>query len=167
MKLGIISDTHNNIGNTQRVLSLLRERGVERLLHCGDVTTANTVALFAGWQIHFVYGNIDGDAEDRGELAAAVRQVIGEGAIDMEYTASIDGVAFAVCHGHERRRLDGLIHSGKYDYVFHGHTHRRRDERIGRTRVINPGSLGGLKMQSRSFCILDLAVGNADFIDLG
>ncbi len=167
MKLGIISDTHNNTGNTQHVLAILRERGVERLIHCGDVTTASTVALFAGRQINFVYGNVDGDAENRGELTSAVTQYISPGAIAVEYTAEIDGVPVAACHGDDKRRLTGLIQSGKYRYVFHGHTHRRRDEHIGPTRVINPGSLGGLKPQSRSFCMLDLATGEAEFVNLG
>jgi predicted phosphodiesterase len=27
----------------------------------------------------------------------------------------------------------------RYDYLLHGHTHVRRDERAGRTRIINPG----------------------------
>jgi predicted phosphodiesterase len=27
------------------------------------------------------------------------------------------------------------------DYLLHGHTHELRDERIGRTRMINPGAL--------------------------
>jgi predicted phosphodiesterase len=30
------------------------------------------------------------------------------------------------------------------------------DKRIGKTRVINPGALGGLKKQSRSVALLDL-----------
>ena len=47
-----------------------------------------------------------------------------------------------------------------------GHTHRRRDQTIGRTRVINPGALGGVRWQRRSFCILDLATGEARFVKL-
>ena len=27
------------------------------------------------------------------------------------------------------------------DYLLHGHTHETRDERVGRTRVVNPGAL--------------------------
>jgi hypothetical protein len=28
-----------------------------------------------------------------------------------------------------------------YDYLFHGHTHVVRDDRIGKLRIINPGAL--------------------------
>lgn len=41
--------------------------------------------------------------------------------------------------------------------MFHGHTHRRHDGRVGATRVINPGALDGLRYEKRSFAILDLA----------
>jgi predicted phosphodiesterase len=27
------------------------------------------------------------------------------------------------------------------DYLLHGHSHEVRDERVGRTRIINPGAL--------------------------
>lgn len=30
----------------------------------------------------------------------------------------------------------------EYDLLLHGHTHRPRDEKIGRTRFLNPGSVG-------------------------
>ena len=63
--------------------------------------------------------------------------------------------------------LGNLIASGEYAYVFHGHTHRRRDRMIGHTRVINPGALGGRRTERRSFCILDLATGETRFVELG
>ncbi|NMC78654.1 MAG: metallophosphoesterase family protein, partial [Chloroflexi bacterium] len=36
----------------------------------------------------------------------------------------------------------------------------------GRTRVINPGALGGLRVMSPSFCLLDLDTGKARFVEL-
>ena len=52
--------------------------------------------------------------------------------------------------------LDGMVQSRKLDYIFSGHTHRRQDELIGNTRLINPGALGGMYYQTRSIAILDL-----------
>jgi predicted phosphodiesterase len=69
-------------------------------------------------------------------------------------------------HGDNEKVLGNLISSGKHAYVFHGHTHRRRDQTIGHTRVVNPGALGGTRRQSRSFCILDLATGEMRFVKL-
>ena len=36
--------------------------------------------------------------------------------------------------------LNELIRSQKYDYVLYGHTHTKRNDKIGKTRVINPGA---------------------------
>jgi hypothetical protein len=37
---------------------------------------------------------------------------------------------------------------------------------IGRARVISPGALGGTRRQSRSFCILDLAMDEICLVEL-
>ena len=57
-----------------------------RLLHCGDVTTAGIVQLFAGWDVTFVLGNMDGGNQSpEGVLfyaavydVALMREVVGE-----------------------------------------------------------------------------------------
>jgi predicted phosphodiesterase len=36
--------------------------------------------------------------------------------------------------------LEQALASGA-DYLLHGHTHVTRDERVGKTRLINPGAL--------------------------
>jgi predicted phosphodiesterase len=44
--------------------------------------------------------------------------------------------------------------SGRYDYLFHGHTHVQDSNTIGSTRVINPGALS--KAARYTFATLDL-----------
>lgn len=163
MKLGILSDTHNNIANTKLALELFRARGVERLVHCGDLTRTGMLHYFAGWRTAFVYGNGD---FDRDELRRTVAAIIDDGSIGLQWTAEIDGARLAAMHGDDERALRELIRSGLYDYVFRGHSHVRKDEQVGKTRVINPGALGGKRSQTRSVCILDLVTGEAEFIEL-
>ena len=57
MTIGILADTHNHVANTQQALELFRERGITQLIHCGDVTSAEVMLLFARWQVTFVLGN--------------------------------------------------------------------------------------------------------------
>jgi hypothetical protein len=57
MRVGIVSDTHDRAANVTTAVAMLRQQGVELLLHCGDITTVETVLLFAGLQAHFVFGN--------------------------------------------------------------------------------------------------------------
>jgi predicted phosphodiesterase len=51
------------------------------------------------------------------------------------------GRSLAATHGHDEAVLAGLIESGQFAYVCHGHTHRAEDRRVGATRVICPGAL--------------------------
>ena len=160
MNIGILSDTHNLVANTLAALEIFRREGVTRLFHCGDITSEATLALFKGWDVTFVWGN--GDLE-KAALTAAAR-ALGLTPPTARVNVVIDGYAIAVLHGHDG--LLNVINSGKQRYVLHGHTHARRDQRIGPTRVINPGALGGTHRESRSVAILDVAADALRFIEL-
>ena len=163
MKIGILSDTHNHRHNTGIALAALRERGVERLIHCGDLTTPDMVYLFAGWTVTFALGNMD---MARTDLAAAARQI---GAAPPALTREIEvgGVWIGVTHGHDSSLLYSMMISGKYSYLCSGHTHRRRDElrRPYSARLSMPGARGGRQSQTRSAAVLDVAEGTLEFIE--
>ena len=44
MKIGVVSDTHNNLKNVGRIVELFNEAEVERVIHTGDITQAKTLA---------------------------------------------------------------------------------------------------------------------------
>lgn len=161
MKLGILSDTHNHVENTRRAISAFRERDVTRLIHCGDISTIPIVEMFEGFTVTFVFGNMD---QFHADLMTAAKAIFGMGSMGYSYTAAIDGKRIAVCHGNDADMLNGFIQQGNYDFVFHGHTHLRRDEIVGKTRVINPGALGGNMPQARSICILDFETEQTEFV---
>ena len=43
MKIGVMSDTHDNLSNTTTVLNTYRERGITTIVHCGDLTSPEMV----------------------------------------------------------------------------------------------------------------------------
>lgn len=162
MKIGIISDTHDNLDNLEAALDILAAEGVTSVFHCGDVCGADVVHRLAGFEAWIAQGNMD-----RGVMLAwIVEETLGPGRLAWFHKPTLDGYPVAVIHGDNEEVLNNLITSGEYAYVFHGHTHRRRDQTIGRTRVINPGALGGMRHQTRSFCILDLETGEARFVQV-
>jgi uncharacterized protein len=163
MKLGILSDTHNNIANTRSALELFRDHGVERLIHCGDLIRPIMIEEFISWRVSFVFGNCD---DERDEQRRNVRALLQDSTIGEQWIEEINGMRLAAMHGDDSRGLSALITGRAYDIVFRGHSHERLDVRIGSTRVINPGALGGKKPQSRSICVLDLASGEAKFVEL-
>lgn len=162
MKLGVLSDSHNNIPNLLKALRLFDGEGISQLLHCGDMADMLTAKQMTGFDIIYVNGNSDRSAEavshtvwtlnPRNEIAGDV------------YEGMLGGVKIAATHGHLTLKLDRLIRSRRFDYVFHGHTHRQRDELIGKTRIINPGALGGARYEPRSVCVVDLDSDDVQFI---
>lgn len=158
MKIGILSDSHNNVTNLRRALDLFRAQHITTLIHCGDMTSPETAAHVAGFQLIYVLGNSDGSAE---ALHNTIADLHPGNIFEREaYTGTLGGVRLAATHGHLPGKVDSLVRSGRYSFVFHGHTHRQRNDEVAgwrrKTRLINPGALGGSHYQPRSVCILDL-----------
>ena len=159
MKIAIISDTHNRTGRVARAVLEIRQRRVRTVIHCGDVTNAPVVELFALLDAHFVLGNCD---DDVGELRAAIEDV--DGTLHDGYGClELAGKQIAFTHGHDGR-LRELEQSGAFDYLFHGHTHVAADRTAGRTRIINPGALQ--RVQVPTFVVLDLESGKAETVEV-
>ncbi len=134
--IGIISDTHDNVEDVKKAVELFRQRGADFVLHLGDVVAPFTITFFEGVKLKVIRGNCDGDIETmKKKLEAIGGEYLGE-----EAFMEIGGKKAAAIHGQNEKRLSELISSGEYDYVFHGHTHRERDEMVGKTRVVNPGA---------------------------
>ncbi len=164
MKIGFLSDSHDNVANLRAALARFRTRDVTILIHCGDVTHPKMLQSFHGWQVAFVFGNLD---RDKPGLRRAVERTAGPHFIGPVYEAEVDGWRIGACHGHDEEMLLAMIESGAYDLVAHGHSHRRRDEQVGETRVINPGALGGRQSEGRSVCVFHLDQRRSEFVDVG
>lgn len=162
MKIGILADTHNNIDNTRWALDQLQAAGAERLLHCGDLTTPQMIEMFRGWDVAFVFGNMD--THNRDKLKATAASMDGMRGISQTYTDVIDGVRVAMCHGHEVEPFREFTQSGDYDLVCYEHTHTREDRQEGRTRIVNPGALGSRQVGNWSCAVFDTQTGELRFI---
>lgn len=85
----------------------------------------------------------------------------------------IDNKRIGIFHGIPNNRLNGRYYPDtaldmaqfmEFDVVFLGHTHYRMEKKIGRTRIINPGSLGQPRDgKGCSYCIFDFNAMNCDF----
>jgi putative phosphoesterase len=159
MKIGVMADTHDCQQNTQSVLAKFRLQDIRVIIHCGDMTSAKTAALFSGFRAIHVLGN--GDLDASREIRSTLLKVNPENFSGPTFTGEIDNIAIAVIHGDKDGELQQLIHSGLYRYVFHGHSHLQCDKPIGDCRVINPGALGGRKPEKRSALIFDLQSGES------
>ena len=134
MRIGILSDTHDQAARARSAVAMLLAAGAEALIHCGDVTNPEVVAEVVGVPAYFVFGNCDHDLD---ALRLAMRRT---GATCLERGAVIElgGRRIAVAHGDSPRDYARLSAQAP-DYFFSGHTHVRRDVREGPTRHINRG----------------------------
>ena len=163
MKIAVISDTHDDDYVTKEVLKFIASRQIETIIHCGDVSASRTMELFKHFCVCLAYGNND---IDQVGLSMTLRECKPGSCAGPWYKGVIDGKLIAAVHDEHSARFSGLLESGQFDYIFVGHTHRRSDRMNEKTRVINPGAIGGARRGPRGFCILDLATGEKEDYEL-
>lgn len=159
MKLAIISDTHDNLTNLEKFLAYAAKEKIETVIHCGDITNAETLTKLAegfARPIYFVYGNV---ANSRGDLAAAARNFSHVFNCEDSGEAKLGGKLIAFCHKPEEAQA--LVQKKDYNFVFYGHTHRPWVERVGDTLIVNPGTLAGMFMEA-TFAVFDSSAGSLD-----
>ncbi len=162
MRIAIMADTHNSFGRMKRAAEQLRADEVRVVLHAGDLTGAEALPYLEGFDLWIASGNMDESG-----LEEAVRAQFGVGRYAAFHHLHISGYSIALLHGNDTARLQQAIRSGMYTYVIHGHTHRRRDEHIGKTRVINPGSLARpLDLNEAGYAMLDLRTGDLWYVKI-
>lgn len=145
MLVAIISDVHNNEVNLEKVLNYCKENppagGVQTIICCGDLASREILEIindnFSG-VIHYAFGNADYDDLRKLESAEKYRNTFlykNFGELEIEKKK----IAFV----HFPDVAKKLARSGKYDFVFHGHTHKPWGEVIGNCRILNPGNVAG------------------------
>jgi putative phosphoesterase len=151
MRIGVVSDTHDRTDMVAAALDVLRGRGVDMILHCGDIESPATVKLFAGTPTHFVFGNWDGypvagrrprdqSGRDFTHLRTAIAE-IGGTAHEPWGDIEVAGTKIAWVHGDNARLVSEIELMDYFDFLFYGHTHVAEQHRVGRTLVVNPGAL--------------------------
>lgn len=141
MKIGILSDTHDQGELIRKAVQHFNSENVSWVFHCGDWVSPFILHFFQGLQVPLrgVFGNNDGDKFRH----LAFKNKWG---IDLEYEdrfleMEIDKRRIAVFHGDYPGIVESLVTCGKYDVVFHGHTHQKVNQHYGKTLSLNPGSL--------------------------
>lgn len=161
MRIGLLSDTHNQPYPLRAALECFRTRGIRTLLHAGDVTDVATLRLLAPFDVWIARGNMDRDPQ----LAETVGDFFGAQRLLPVHDLQLNGARIALLHGDAWQTLQTLIDAQEYTYVIHGHTHIPQDERIGATRVINPGALGNTRWRAPTCALLDLATGDLEWLE--
>jgi putative phosphoesterase len=146
--IAILSDTHSRAATIVTALAQIDKLDAELLIHCGDIEDTDVIDLFPP-HTHFVFGNCDADRRGMRAAIAARGATLHEPFGHLE----IDGLHLGFLHGDDQAQMRDLFQSDAFQFIFHGHTHQIRDERIGAARVINPGALHRARV--KTFALLD------------
>jgi uncharacterized protein len=164
MKIGVLSDTHDNLANVRRAVETFARAGVDVLLHAGDFCSPFVLREFApltekGVRLHAVFGNNDGDR------VMLVRR--GEGFCefhDVSAVLELGGRKIALMHYPDF--APALLASGAFDLVIHGHDHRIRVVEDGGRRLLNPGTCSGYGVARATVAVVDTSNLAVELVDL-
>ena len=167
-RIGLLSDSHGRAKTTRKAVQLLLERDVDVLIHLGDVGTVEVIDAIVERlgaadhpepPIHLVFGNTDWDIGPLGDYARRLGVSVDHPVGRMAF----DGAVLVFQHGHVQAAMDQALAEG-VRWLCHGHSHAIRDERIGSTRVINPGAL--FRASRYTVATLDTGSDSVDWHDV-
>jgi putative phosphoesterase len=146
LKIGIISDTHDDIENVRRAIDFFNKEDVQYVIHAGDYVFPGIVMEFKKLNATLigVLGNNDGE---KGQLLKAFLEIHGELKGELG-ELHINDLRIGIYHGTSPDTKAQLIESGRYNILVCGHTHRKEPagSSIGKynknrsTLVLNPGT---------------------------
>jgi len=161
MKIGIMSDSHDHLDNIKKCVEIFKERKVNYVLHLGDFISPNAILACRGIELIGIFGNNDGD---KFRLLTAFNKI--NSSIKGEfYEFEEEGLKIACYHGTEPELKDALIECGKYNVVIYGHTHICRNDTVGNTLVLNPGTAHGFGGKA-TVAVFNTSTRLAEFIEL-
>jgi hypothetical protein len=160
MLIGIVSDTHDKADAMAAAVRMLRERGAEFFVHCGDVGSTRVLDHLAGLPACFVFGNCDWDRASLKRYAKDIDLACHDSFGDL----TLAGKRIAVIHGDDHVLKRRLLTEQQHDYLLQGHSHVREDTRVGRIRLINPGALH--RANPKTAALLDTATDELEFIEV-
>ena len=168
MKIAILSDSHDNIVNTQAAVAKAQDLGAEALIFCGDFCSPGAAIAMSKFKgpIWAVFGNNDGDKLHLFKYLTADRKDV-TFLEDGKNTIDLAGLKIAITH--YPLYADALARTGDYDLVCFGHDHTARIETYGKCLAVNPGALNPNPYRSNfkiSFALYDSVTYTAEIIVL-
>jgi putative phosphoesterase len=151
MRIGVVSDTHNNLRNVTRIVELLNEARVDRVIHTGDITQAKTLDVFAHLDapLYGVFGNND---QERDSLDAAIAR---HGFDFREPPFELVWHERSIVVVHDPLEFEGVLRAD-HELALHGHTHLHRFEQRNGLTFFNPGECAGHMTGYNAIGVVDL-----------
>ncbi|MBN1802374.1 MAG: metallophosphoesterase [Candidatus Lokiarchaeota archaeon] len=170
MKIAIISDTHDHKDNIIKAVSIMNEKKVEALIHCGDIVSPFVKRWFddlnqtAKNNFFGVFGNNDGEKIHLKRVLGQICQFAENG---LEHVLELGGKKIFVSHYPKPETIKALADSSNFDMILTGHTHELiNDQKPNGVLVLNPGEVCGYLTGKATFAIVDTLEMKVEIINL-
>jgi putative phosphoesterase len=165
MKIGIISDIHENSANLRKAFDILKDNEIERVVCLGDLINPGIAKILAAFDVPVfsIWGNNDGDKVLITKISLTENSSLEMS--DRTYAfLEYDGCSLFISHYPEL--AEPMAASGKFDIVCYGHDHKKSIKEIDGTMVLNPGELSGLLTGFGTFAIYDTVKKEVEFFEV-
>ncbi len=165
MRIGILSDTHDNLPLVDRAVARLNALSPDLVLHAGDYIAPFVIPRLAALACPCigVFGNNDGD---RALLTSKARE---SGRVEIRGSFTVrqaGGRSIALLHGEDPGLIDEIAAAGIFNILVHGHSHRPSIANRGGTLVVNPGEVCGYLTGRGTVAMLDTERLEAEILEI-
>jgi uncharacterized protein len=157
MRIGVLSDTHDNLPKIEKAVKLFNQKKAGFVLHAGDFVAPFTIDKLKKLSCEWlgVFGNNDGEkkglsAKSEGRIRKAPLRI------------RLSGRKITVVH--DRLILD--FGKEKADLIIFGHSHKAEIEQLKGKLILNPGECSGWLSGKSSVAMVDLGTMEAKIYKL-
>lgn len=158
MRIGIISDTHDNIEKIKNAISFFKRERIEYLIHCGDFVAPFTIPHLKEGnfkKIVGVFGNNDGEKLGLKEKLPDIYKP--------PFQFLLENFKILVLH---EPLEEEVMKKLSFDLIAYGHTHIPKILKYEKNLIVNPGEVGGWITGNSTVSLVDLKDKEAEIIQI-
>lgn len=170
MLLAVVSDSHDSKENILKAVSIINDKGVDAIIHCGDYIAPFVKLWFDKLNdsikknFYGVFGNNDGE---RLYMTQTLGQICKFAQNGNEQIIELGGKRIFVSHMPKQETIEALAISKKFDIILSGHTHIAVNKRYNNgVLVVNPGEVCGYLTDKPTFAIIDTETLEVEIIEI-
>ena len=160
MIIGVTGDTHNNLKNINEICSIFNKNRTDLVFHTGDISLPKSLLSFKKLNCPLIAVLGNNDIGEKNQLLEASKTFDCK-IVEEPFSICLTDRKIMILH-HPDLISENMVRSN--DFIFHGHTHRFRQETIKGTLIFNPGECAGFMKGKNKIGIVNLKTKEAKTI---
>ncbi len=162
MKIAVISDIHDNIGNLNLFFDKIKNQQIEKIIFLWDLVSASTVLVLSSFEIP-VFSILWNNNWDLCRVKDLENEFFEQSCRPFDFL-EIDSKKIFLTHYNEF--ANSIAKSWDFDAVFYWHNHIKYKEKVWNCLVLNPWEISWSKTWEVSFAIYDSKTNDAEIINI-